>query len=128
MKSVYLCGGINGLSDEDATDWREATKEELSELFEFLDPMRRDYRGREAECVDEIVEGDLIDVINSNIILVNAVRPSWGTGMELFFAATMGKCIVTVCPSDKPSPWLVKHSDIMVQSFEEAWDELEDLA
>ena len=51
MKTVYLCGGINGLSDEDCTDWREATKAELYNHFNFLDPMRRDYRGREAECV-----------------------------------------------------------------------------
>lgn len=128
MKTVYLCGGINGLSDSDATDWREATKARLEGAVEFLDPMRRDYRGREAECVNEIVDGDLIDVINSRIILVNAVRPSWGTAMEVFFAATMGKCVITVCPSDKPSPWLLKHSDMIVSSFEEAWDEIESLA
>ena len=128
MKTVYLCGGINGLSDEDATDWREAAKEELDGLFEFLDPMRRDYRGIEAESVNEIVDGDLIDIINSRIILVNAVRPSWGTAMEVFFAAGLGKCVITVCPSDKPSPWLMKHSDIICESFAEAFAEIEALA
>ncbi len=128
MKTVYLCGGINGLSDEDATDWREAAKAELFNTVEFLDPMRRDYRGREMECVDEIVDGDLVDVINSDIILVNAVRPSWGTAMECFFAASMGKTIVTVCQKDSPSPWLVRHSTVIVKSFAEAFNKIEELA
>ncbi len=127
MKTVYLCGGINALSDADATDWREEMKHVLGDCYLFLDPMRRDYRGREAECVNEIVDGDLVDVINSNIILVNAVRPSWGTAMEVLFAAQLGKCVVTMCPSDKPSPWLVRHSDIIVQSWDDAIDELDAL-
>lgn len=69
---LYLCGGINGLSDSDCRDWREAAKERLAEHFTILDPMRRDYRGREAECVDEIVDGDFADLNLSDLTLVNA--------------------------------------------------------
>jgi hypothetical protein len=47
MKTIYLCGGINKLSDSEATDWREAAKARLSGRYTFLDPMRRDYRVRE---------------------------------------------------------------------------------
>src|SRR5580698_9089231 len=99
MKTIYLCGGINKLSDSDAKGWREATKAELAGKFLFLDPMRRDYRGKEAESVREIIAGDIEDISASDILLVNAARPSWGTGMELFFASQRpSRLIVTVCP------------------------------
>jgi hypothetical protein len=86
--------------------------------------MRRDYRGREAESVREIIDGDIDDILKSDILLVNAIRPSWGTGMELFFASERGKLIVTVCPDDKPSPWLVGFSTRMFKTFQEAFDYL----
>ena len=57
MKTLYLCGGINGLSDSDCTDWREFCKKQLEHTHKILDPMRRDYRGREDQCVNEIVIG-----------------------------------------------------------------------
>jgi nucleoside 2-deoxyribosyltransferase len=121
MKTIYLCGGINKLSDADAMDWREAAKKELTGSYDFLDPMRRDYRGREAESVREIITGDMEDIRQSDIILVNAVRPSWGTGMELYMAHGWGKKVITVCPDDRPSPWLVGHSHKLVKTFAEAF-------
>jgi hypothetical protein len=48
MSTIYLCGGINKLSDSEAKDWREAAKSELSGTYKLLDPMRRDYRGQKA--------------------------------------------------------------------------------
>ena len=77
---VYLCGGINGLSDAACKDWREHAK---SRLPDTLDPMRRDYRGVEAMHVDDIVQGDLDDIYESAAVLANCVRPSWGTAMEI---------------------------------------------
>ena len=43
LKSVYLCGGINTLSDSECKDWREQVKNELDGEFHFIDPMRNDY-------------------------------------------------------------------------------------
>lgn len=125
MKTIYLCGGINKLSDADAKDWREAAKSELAGQFEFLDPMRRDYRGKEAESVREIIDGDIVDIDSSDILLVNASRPSWGTAMELFYAFRYGRrleAVITVCPDDRPSPWLLGHSTYVVKTFTEAFD------
>lgn len=124
MKTIYLCGGINKLSDSDAKDWRDATKVRLQPLFEFLDPMRRDYRGKEAESVRAIIDGDIEDIHNSDGLLVNASRPSWGTGMELFFAASLGRMVVTVCPDERPSPWLIGHSTVICKTFPDAWEYL----
>ena len=91
----------------------------------MLDPMRRDYRGKEAESVRAIIDGDIQDINESDILLVNASRPSWGTAMEVFFAASKGRLlIVTVCPDEKPSPWLIGHSTVIKKTFSEAFNYL----
>jgi len=89
-------------------------------------PLRRDYRGREAENVQEIIDGGIQDIFGSDVLLVNAARPSWGTAMELFFAAKKHKVIVTVCPDEHPSPWLVGHSTVIVKTFEKAFNYLKE--
>jgi hypothetical protein len=107
--TTYLCGGINGLSDADCRDWRESAKSLLK--TETLDPMRRDYRGREAESVRDIVKGDLHDISDSQFVLVNAVRPSWGTAMEIVYA-WQANCYVVAWTGDaRVSPWLTYHCD-----------------
>lgn len=105
--TTYLCGGINGLSDSDCRDWRESAKSLLK--TETLDPMRRDYRGKEDESVNEIVAGDLADIRAVDFVLVNAVRPSWGTAMEVFFAYSIGKPVIAWSGDARVSPWLRYH-------------------
>lgn len=124
--TVYLCGGINGLSDADAKDWREDAKLRLPLT---LDPMRRDYRGREAECVAEIVIGDLKDIADSDVVLAMCNRPSWGTAMEIYHAAIIvGIPVYTVVPLDVAvSPWLSHHSAIFT-SLDSAIDAIGKLA
>lgn len=107
---IYLCGGINGLTDDECIGWREhATKFLRANGMLTLDPMRRDYRGKEDAFVDEIVRGDYGDIVASEIILVNAMRPSWGTAMEVHFAFGIGKKVVTIAVPPI-SPWLQYHS------------------
>ena len=123
--TVYLCGGINGLSDADAKDWRETAKERLHAAgFGVLNPMGRDYRGKEAESVEMIVQGDLLDIGNSGVVLVNASKPSWGTAMEVMYAArcVSGKKVVAFGAGERPSPWLIYHCDRLFQTLEEAVD------
>lgn len=109
---IYLCGGINGLSDADAKNWREEAKTRLKD-HECIDPMRRDYRGVEYQHVDEIVKEDLKDIIDSDFILVNATRPSWGTAMELVYAQLHGKIVIAIVDITELniSPWLMYHTD-----------------
>lgn len=127
--TVYLCGGINGLSDAECRDWREVAKELLK--GDTLDPMRRDYRGKEDESVNEIVLGDLEDIRRSDALLVNATRPSWGTAMELVYAfqrgssskpGVAGKPIVAFVGDSRVSPWLRYHSTHIVETVEQAVD------
>jgi len=123
-QKVYLCGGINKLSDADAKDWREAAKAALGDVYDLVDPMRNDYRGREMEpgVTQLIIEGDKNDICGCDIILVNANKPSWGTGMEIFYSKSLGKRVIIVCADDKPSPWLIGHADQLVKTFQSAFE------
>lgn len=138
MKTVYLCGPINKCSDSEASDWRESAKKELTG-FNLLDPMHRDYRGRELEpgIANEIVVGDKADYRRCHFILAYCPKPSVGTSMEIFDAYENRFCVwkpwtwlrkrvkvIVVHPDDKPSPWLVAHSHKIVRSFAEAFEEL----
>jgi hypothetical protein len=116
---TYLCGGINGLNDADAKNWRETSKSLL--MTATLDPMRRDYRGIEDQSVEAIVQGDLEDIAASRFVLINATRPSWGTAMEIVYAYTAGNNrIVAFTEGAKISPWLSFHSDAIYNTVEEA--------
>lgn len=108
---VYLCGPINGRSDVDCNDWRTSAKSLLG--CETLDPMVRDYRGRELEpgIAKEIVENDLLDIATADALLVMFDKPSVGTSMEIRVAWQEGKAIHIVNASGKPpSPWLLYHA------------------
>jgi hypothetical protein len=123
---VYLCGGINGLSDSDCRDWREVAKGLLR--TETLDPMRRDYRGKEDDSVASIVQGDLEDIAQCRFILVNATRPSWGTAMEMVYAYLEGSTIVAFVGDARISPWLRYHSTAITITVEEAVAQINALA
>lgn len=123
---VYLCGPINGCTDDEAKSWREAAKELLTNC-ETYDPMVRDYRGRELEpgIAKEIVENDKLDINECDALLVMYEKPSVGTSMEILYAHQLGKDIVLVDRSGKPlSPWLLYHSSVVHTDLRQACDVL----
>lgn len=120
MKTLYLCGPINGCTDEECKDWRELAKTAWDGAT--IDPMRRDYSGKEDQSVNEIVELDKIDVMNSDALLVNYDRPSVGTSMEILYAFERGKLVVVVArEGERISPWLRYHSHKICNSFADAF-------
>jgi nucleoside 2-deoxyribosyltransferase len=110
---VYLCGPINGRTDAECMEWRTCAKELLGDI-ETLDPMRRDYRGREVEpgLAAEIVENDLDDIKQCGALLVMFDKPSVGTAMEVRFAAgELGIPVYVVNASGAGlSPWMIYHA------------------
>lgn len=122
MKTLYLCGPINGRTDEDAKGWRESVLAAWPGAC--LDPMRRDYRGRELEpgVAAEIVAGDFEDIDACDALLVFFDKPSVGTAMEIFHAKhNLGKPVVVIDASGRPlSPWLVHHADFVAPTVEAA--------
>lgn len=115
----YLAGGINGLSDAAAKDWRAQFKALVPEC-DFLDPMVRDYRGVEDANVNDIVLNDLKDINSADIIVINATKPSWGTAMEVVYAWQAVKRTVAFVGGSAISPWLRYHVDHVVNTVEEA--------
>lgn len=113
---VYLGGPINGCTDEEATGWREAVKPLLAAKgYEWLDPMVRDYRGREMEpgIAEEIVINDKADIRKCDVLLMSCPKPSVGTSMEIFHGFTRNKEIIAVIPRGQtPSPWIVYHATV----------------
>lgn len=124
-KTIYLCGPINGCADEECSDWREFVKGLWG--GPTLDPMRRDYRGKEDESAKEIVELDKIDVTNCDVVLVNYDKPSVGTSMEILYAFERGKLVVVVAKENtRISPWMAYHSHRIFTSFDAALGYIKD--
>lgn len=120
MKKIALEGAINGCSDGTCNDWRNTVIERLKDRFTFHNPMDLDCRGREKEMEQALVDFDTAGIASSRIVLVMANTPSWGTAMAIQMAWAQHKYIVTVCDSDKPSPWLVNRSTVILKSLESA--------
>jgi nucleoside 2-deoxyribosyltransferase len=123
MKKIYLCGPIMDEKDGEARAWRIVAKQELGGNFVMLDPMRRNFKDREVDSANEIVEFDLQDVRDADIILVNYNKASIGTAMEVFYAAhDLQKFVVAFSQFEfsECNPWMVKFCTKILPSLEEA--------
>jgi nucleoside 2-deoxyribosyltransferase len=106
-----------------AREWRTIAARKLGKSFNLLDPMRRNFKDREVDSANEIVEFDLQDIRNADILLVNYGKPSIGTAMEVFYAANnMQKFVVAFSPFDfkNCSPWMVRYCTKILPSLDQA--------
>ncbi|MFH0908652.1 MAG: nucleoside 2-deoxyribosyltransferase domain-containing protein [bacterium] len=122
-KTIYLSGPIMDEHEGHARTWREQAKKLLDHDFTLLDPMRRNFKDREVDSANEIVEFDLQDVREADIIVVNYNKPSIGTAMEIFYAShDLNKFVVAFSPfSFKDcSPWMVRYCTKILPDLESA--------
>jgi len=127
MKTIYLSGPIMDEHLGHAREWREEAKKKLEGHFKILDPMRRNFKDREVDSANEIVEFDLQDVRDADILLVNYNKASIGTSMEVFYAAQdLGKFVISFSPFSFQdcSPWMVRYSTKILPSLSDATDYL----
>jgi hypothetical protein len=119
-KTVYLCGPIHGRTDAECITWRQTFRAIWD--GEVLDPIRRDYRGREYEDPHGLVHSDLADVRAADALIVYYDKPSVGTSMEVFYAShILGKPVVLVNRSYDIIPvWMLYHADQIVGSLTHA--------
>jgi len=125
MKTIYLCGPIMDESGGAAREWRQAATRALDPPFALLDPMRRNFKDREVDSANEIVEFDLQDIRAADLLLVNYNKPSIGTAMEVFYAAhNLGKFVVAFSPFafQDCNPWMVRYCTKILPSLEQAAD------
>ena len=123
MLKIYLSGPIMDESEGRARRWRRVAAEALKKDFLILDPMRRNFKDREVDSANEIVEFDLQDVRNADLLLVNYSKPSIGTAMEVFYAAhDLGKFVIAFSPFEfaECSPWMIRFCTKILPSLEDA--------
>ena len=124
-KKIYLCGPIMDEFEGHARLWRQRAKELLGRDFVLLDPMRRNFKDREVDSANEIVEFDLQDIREADIVLVNYNKPSIGTAMEVFYAShVLNKFVIAFSPfSFKDcNPWMVRYCTKILPTLEAAAD------
>ncbi len=122
-RKIYLCGPIMDEHEGAARAWREKAVELLREHFTLLDPMRRNFKDREVDSANEIVEFDLQDIRDADIILVNYSKNSIGTSMEVFYAShELKKFVVAFSPFTFKdcSPWMVRFCTKILPDLEKA--------
>ena len=127
-KKIYLCGPIMDCADHESVPWRQRAKERLAGRFVLLDPMRRNFRDKELDSANEIVEFDLQDVRDADILLVNYCTPSIGTSMEVFYAShDLGKFVIAFSPFpyQDMSPWMVKYCTKILPDVDAAIEYIE---
>ena len=84
--------------------------------------MVRDYRGSTDENYQKIVEQDKADIDHCDALLVNHLKPSVGTSMEILYAWEQGKKVFIVSEDTQISPWLIYHSTKTFRALSEAVD------
>jgi nucleoside 2-deoxyribosyltransferase len=120
---IYLCGPIMDEHEGHAREWREKAKKMLGRNFILLDPMRRNFKDREVDSANEIVEFDLQDIRDADIVLVNYNKNSIGTSMEVFYAShNLKKFVVGFSPFSfkDSSPWMVRFCTKILPDLETA--------
>jgi len=123
MKKIYLCGPIMDEHEHQARVWRRVAHELLRNDFVLLDPMRRNFKDREVDSANEIVEFDLQDLRDADIVLVNYSKASIGTAMEVFYAShELGKFVVAFSPFSYQdcNPWMVRFCTKILPTLEES--------
>ena len=120
---IYLCGPIMDEDEGHAREWRDKAKKMLGRNFILLDPMRRNFKDREVDSANEIVEFDLQDIRDADIVLVNYNKNSIGTSMEVFYAShNLKKFVVGFSPFSfkDSSPWMVRFCTKILPDLETA--------
>jgi hypothetical protein len=103
--------------------WREEATRRFQTFagIRTLDPIRRDYRGKERDHLNEIICLDKVDVRRSDALIVYFDRPSVGTSMETYIAWEAGIPVVVIDKyGGSMSPWMRYHATAIVHEVREA--------
>lgn len=127
--SIYLAGGMGGVSFEEQIRWRNQIRDAiLYGLYEytykplfFSPPMYYNFEEQNHNTEREVMEYDLNRLRNSDLVIVNFNNPnSIGTAMELAIAYENRIPVVGI-NEDKCElhPWLVESVTRMCYSLRE---------
>lgn len=123
-KQVFISGPIIGR--EQQQHYRKTITDVCAKLgFGVIDPWKRErvlYNGTEECWWDKVptfdfVQRDLDDADRCDIMVVYLPILSAGACMEMFYAKRKGKKIIVVSEMECLSPWIVFHSDAIINNF-----------
>ena len=133
-KRVFISGPIIGM--EKQQDYRKTITGIVEKIgLQIIDPWKRErvlYNGTEECWWDKVptfdfVQRDLDDADRCDIMVVYFPILSAGACMEMFYAKRKGKKIIVVSPIKCLSPWIVFHSDKIIEDFSQLEDALKTL-
>ncbi|RLI11898.1 hypothetical protein DRO25_01135 [Candidatus Bathyarchaeota archaeon] len=67
----------------------------------------------------DFIRRDLEDIEKCDVLVAYLPKLSAGTCMELFYAKLKGKKTVCICRIENPSPWIIVHSDVVLERIED---------
>ena len=133
--TVYLSGPMY-LGKEQAMGWRNDVKRYIRDwevflpglsprppaTFNVIDPCDRwlDKGGPLENEGPFVVQMDKMEIAKSDVLIVNATNPGWGTPMEQFLGWQSGKLVIAFCECDYPSIWATIHSHKMCKTHMDA--------
>ena len=85
-----------------------------------VDPMLRDFRGREKGNEAAIVDGDVAEVESCDAVLADFTRPDEGTAMECWHAHLFGLRVVAYTGGTRPHPWVAYIASAVREDLSEA--------
>jgi hypothetical protein len=129
--SIYLSGStieaVNPVAAIAEPDWRSLAMTKLQRSgLTVVNPLQLTWSAGELDEGGERQVRRALELIDeSDAILANLLRPSYGTAMEIFYAHRRGK-VVTVVGQTPFSPWVLSHSQARFQDINHALDYLID--
>lgn len=134
MLKIYLAGPVDNCSEKEKTMWRNIVKQTKPE-YTFLDPMHYEVDvilGK--KNINEVIELEKGDIFDSDVLLAYPWKPGSGTAMEIMWAWMLNRnerrnnkinIVVVSEINTYLSPWIKYHSTIVVPTFYEAFEWIE---
>lgn len=125
-KKIFVSGPIQGM--ETNQSYRDVIRQICVRYgFEVIDPWKRErilYKRTEEGWwnnvpIAEFIRRDLEDIEKCDLLIAYFPRLSAGSCIELFYAKLKGKKTICICQNENPSPWIIFHSDFVLENLEE---------
>jgi len=121
---IMVCGSIGYGGIDDIRYFQSLLKKEGFNIIDHISAEgmdysdTRDFRDKK-DFSFKIVNHDLKYVKESDVLVVLANRPSFGTAIEMFVAKNSGKPVILFAKKSVPTPWPVNFSDYTVTAEQE---------
>jgi len=121
---IMVCGSIGHGGIGDIRYFHSLLKKEGFDIIDHISAEgidysdTRDFRDKK-DFSSKIVNHDLEYVKESDVLVILANRPSFGTAIEMFVAKNSKKPVIVFAKESIPTPWPINFSDYIVTAEEE---------